>query len=175
MVSLQVPVSGASVQRTATSRVGACQHAVGDSKTRNHNICRHKSLTLNTFAFIHWNLQQAFKIFIHWQHRTQSARESMSPFQVHIYTYGRKSRRLLTVVARLLVRAVATLGGRVAFQSPIQTAAVCAGELLCCARIAALLSCLTQKWGRRSEVHNLLPSILFLVLTHQINKVVDTN
>lgn len=53
----------------------------------------------------------------------------------------RKSRRLLTILTRLLVGAVATLGLCVTLQSRVQTAAICAGELLCCARSATFLSC----------------------------------
>lgn len=53
----------------------------------------------------------------------------------------RKSRRLLTIFTRLLVGAVATLGLCVTLQSRVQTAAICAGELLCCARSATFLSC----------------------------------
>lgn len=82
----------------------------------------------------------------------------------------RKSRRLLTILTRLLVGAVATLGLCVTLQSRVQTAAICAGELLCCARSATFLSC----GGGGAELHNLLPSIWFLMLT-QINKVKDTN
>lgn len=63
----------------------------------------------NTFVLIHWNLQQPFEVFIHWQQRTQSTRECGSLLQVNL-----KSRQTLTVVTRLFVRAVAALGGGVA-------------------------------------------------------------
>lgn len=76
--------------------------------------------------------------------------EPKSSLHVRIHTSPwvkkKKPKTILTIIARLLVGAVGTLGGGVALQSRIQTAAVCAGELLRCARSATFLGCLTRKW-----------------------------